>query len=861
MLLESLRGAGTAASACIFEAAVLLDALSLRGDGSTPPLELQSESAFSASLDTGGRAHIALQYISVGLGANPQAAHKRLACDYGVAVVTSARAPHAQYPDAMGAWEPLTPDEIGGSEYSVHFKVGVYLALDTPAVGARVLHIRLNMHPALSRDCARATPEETKREAAAFELKQVKFMLSTAKTAALKTKLDAEMTKLLQETGDALSGKALQLAAARLLQRARKARVHDSLQAGLVNLPTNLSLSDTQSLRACCAVLLCLAYCPPMVDYCDLFNEAHRVPLVEETRTNHATAHLSRCKTDVTLAVARYVGLARPRAVARASTASRISAVTQAAWVFKNSEVAVSLDDREMYAAEPSLVQNMAWVEAPPSVPEADNEASACVFMDKLCSDQAFQDDDSPARWSPATPEMRALFCRHDERAAGTVSLQTLQQTLAAAAPGGGRARILVVYAAVAFAELNAPAPARGDLCYARACYELCACVLHVARTRPAAPNARAARVQPEHFNIPCICTTTKIRVWKTHKNGTNAWSELHTDNFVDPATPPDQDADAATVRHETSVLMYYNVFARAAADSGEAAAAARAPAALSSAALLADPSAHRALGALLLCVASAPPLAEFCGRHFENVKDARAIAHFQTFMHTATLVKSLRGDGTQALDCACLAGATLPTHSLALHWQALVAALAHKDGLRALCEYTATYTHTCPDCADSVLSVEEPRLVPMPPGTTADPSHASDRDIARAAAREAPSAWTQRDRKCSQCFTRVPAVLMRASLPRVLVLCDRSTLGFVLTERRLDTAPLRVPPGPDAAPHELTAAVFAPAAGDEAYRAWVAWGAPGEWRTPDDSQAGSFADVVKLAAGRPCVMLVYSQG
>jgi len=101
----------------------------------------------------------------------------------------------------------------------------------------------------------------------------------------------------------------------------------------------------------------------------------------------------------------------------------------------------------------------------------------------------------------------------------------------------------------------------------------------------------------------------------------------------------------------------------------------------------------------------------------------------------------------------------------------------------------------------------------------------------------------------------------MRASLPRVLVLCDRSTLGFVLTERRLDTAPLRVPPGPDAAPHELTAAVFAPAAGDDAYRAWVAWGAPGEWRTPDDSQAGSFADVVKLAATRPCVMLVYSQG
>jgi len=83
----------------------------------------------------------------------------------------------------MGVWEPLVADEVGGDAYTMPFKVAAYFSLDDSTLRGPVLHIRLNMHPALSRVLPPETPEQVARETTVFELRQKRFELKTTKGA------------------------------------------------------------------------------------------------------------------------------------------------------------------------------------------------------------------------------------------------------------------------------------------------------------------------------------------------------------------------------------------------------------------------------------------------------------------------------------------------------------------------------------------------------------------------------------------------------------------------------------------------------------------------------------------------------
>jgi len=165
----------------IFEATVLRDAVSLlRVDATHTPLYLPSSACFMAMQASGASARIALQYISVGLGVNLRRTHAprvrlRRRCDHDGG--------GAQYPDNMGVWEPLVADEVGGDAYTMPFKVAAYFSLDDSTLRGPVLHIRLNMHPALSRVLPPETPEQVARETTVFELRQKRFELKTTKGA------------------------------------------------------------------------------------------------------------------------------------------------------------------------------------------------------------------------------------------------------------------------------------------------------------------------------------------------------------------------------------------------------------------------------------------------------------------------------------------------------------------------------------------------------------------------------------------------------------------------------------------------------------------------------------------------------
>jgi len=788
-LLHPAAPAPGALPVCIFEASVLTPGSLLLHSG-CPPLQLPARETLVAELD-GARATVALQYVSVALGVLPQCARRRLTCDYGVAVVRAARAPHVQYPDAMGLWETLAPDEAGGSVYTVHFRVAVYLSLAAePGVAAKgLLHLRLNINPVCSKAHAASEVEE-KREVDIFELRQAKYNVNIErKNSNSKAHLIQKAREMECQMQVSDVEAALRAAKRKQQSRAQRARNHNLLQGGLVCLGNPQwvvnNAGAAMQARACRAVLLCLAYCPPLVDYCDRFVAERNVPLSEEIVDNRHRIRellLSVCKSDSSWAVARFVGLARPR-----NPRNELPPVVKAAWIFtpssplpNQSDPTVPFSDKVLYASEASLLQRLLHAPTP-----AQPLLSGVVF------DRLVGKSDAPDVLREKDARMRALFqTRTMPREPGLAELHASLQT---GAPERDAPDILAVHGSVPFERMHGELPA---LAYAGASYELCAAVLQSATVLSRGNDAAS--------HVACVRLARKGggTQWHTQNPTRDEWQELA------PAEP----GAAARMRIAT-LLLYWNVLAGAASDTGDIGPWAPAQAVPAGYADLPDASAQRLASAFALCLAFAPPFAGYCCRSFADPKDPRAVEHMRSFAATADIVKWVCGSALAPPDAAALAPPDAAAGADA-YWAWLRARLVRSRGLCDVLQYIVR-GDKCSQC------------------------------VART-----PKEW-QTGLACEHCG----AVCSRPPV-QVVVAPDGGTQSLALDNSALG-------PLPDGCkPYTLTGALFAPAQAAAPFQAWVAarGAAPQLWLPPDGTAAVSLAALQSSTASLRCVALVFAQ-